>query len=145
MLYIGADHAGFRLKENIKQYLEKARVQYQDLGTFSISSVDYPDIAKKVALSVQKSPKDKGVLICASGTGMSIAANKIKGIRAVSCQSAACARLARQDDNANVLTLGAKLVSAKQARQILLVWLKTSASTATRHLRRIKKIHKLEG
>lgn len=145
MLFIGADHAGFNLKENLKKYLKKARIQFQDRGTFSTTSVDYPDIAAKVARLVQKSLKNRGVLICGSGVGMNIAANKIKGIRAVCCESPTCARLARWHNQVNILTLGARIISAKKARQILSVWLKTEASTAARHQRRIRKIHHLEG
>lgn len=144
MLIIGADHAGFRLKESLKQYLKKARVHYQDVGTFSLEPIDYPDIAQKAALLVKKLPSNRGLLICGSGVGMSIAANKIKGIRAVSCESTVCAKSSRKDDAANILTLGARILNDKQARQILSTWLKTRASQAKRHQRRIKKIHQLE-
>lgn len=144
MLIIGADHAGFNLKENLKEYFKKARIQYQDVGTFSPKPVDYPDIAQRAALLVKKSTSHRGLLICSSGAGMSIAANKIKGIRAVNCESTACAKKSRQDDAANILTLGARILSTKQARQILATWLKTRASRAKRHQRRIKKIHQLE-
>lgn len=145
MLIIGADHAGFNLKEKIKLYLKRARIPFKDVGTFSPKPVDYPDIAQKAALLVKKLPGRRGLLICGSGTGMCIAANKIKGIRAVSCESTACAKSSRQDDAAHILALGARILSVKQARQILSIWLKTKASRAERHQRRIKKIHQLEG
>lgn len=145
MLIIGADHDGFRLKESIKEYLKKTRMPFKDVGTFSTAPVDYPDIAQKAAGLVKQSGSNKGVLICDSGTGMAIAANKVKKIRAASCESVICAKRSRQDDDANILALGAKIIRPEKANRILSAWLNAKASKAKRHLRRVKKIHNLEG
>jgi len=140
---IGSDHAGFELKEKIKKYLVGLGHEYEDFGTNSTESVDYPDFALKVAESVAKKECDMGILICGSGLGMSMAANKIPGIRAALCSSPEMARLSREHNNANVLTIGARLTDENTAKEIVRVWLTTDFA-GDRHLRRINKIRDIE-
>ncbi len=144
-IVIGADHAGFELKEHVKQFLDNEKIIYKDCGTHSSDSVDYPDIAVKVTkLYIEKS-YDYGILICGSGIGMSIVANKIKGIRASLCNTAETARLARLHNNANILCLGGRITEFDQALNIISEFLFTEFSNNDRHKRRINKIHKLTG
>lgn len=142
-IVIGSDHGGFLLKRSIVSFLKKKGFKVEDMGTFSQTSMDYPDTAFKVARSVRKRPDSKGILICKSGIGNSIAANKIKGIRAALCQNIKSAKLSRLHNNSNILVLGALFVSAKKAEKIVEVWLKTPFEGG-RHLRRIKKIERIE-
>jgi len=102
---IASDHAGFRMKENVKEYLRRKKIEYEDLGTESLKSVDYPDYAIKVAEKVTKNKNTRGILICGTGTGMAIAANKVKGIRAVAAYDAYSAKMSRIDNDTNVLGL----------------------------------------
>jgi len=139
-LIIGSDHAGFKLKEKIKEYLKEYDIE--DLGTFSEEPVDYPLIGKKVAEKVTKT-KEKGILICGSGIGMSITANKTKGIRAALCYDKETAKLARQHNNANILTLGARTDSAKDYKEIVKTFLTTESPKEPRHKRRVKQMDAL--
>jgi ribose 5-phosphate isomerase B len=140
---IASDHAGFELKEKIKKFLKELNHEYEDFGTHSNESVDYPDYALKVAESVAKKEFERGILICGSGIGMSIAANKIPGIRAALCHSVEMAKLSREHNDANVLTLGARIIDEATAKEIVKVWLSTEF-LGNRHLRRINKIKEIE-
>ncbi|HHV62928.1 MAG TPA: ribose 5-phosphate isomerase B [Firmicutes bacterium] len=141
---LGSDHGGYLLKEHLKSILDDMGVVYEDFGTFSEESVDYPDIGLEVARRVARGEFDRGVLICGTGIGMSIAANKIPGIRASLCQDTVTARLAREHNDANVLTLGGRIIGPVVAEEILKVWLSTPFSGG-RHARRIEKITLAEG
>lgn len=141
---MGSDHGGYRLKEHLKGILDDMGVVYEDFGTFSEESVDYPDIGLEVARRVARGEFDRGVLICGTGIGMSIAANKIRGIRASLCHDTVTARLAREHNDANVLTLGGRIIGPVVAEEILKVWLNTPFSQG-RHARRIEKITLAEG
>ncbi len=136
---ISSDHAGFSLKENIKNYLISKKIQIIDLGPRNDNSVDYPDFAKKVGNRVKSKKSDVGILVCGSGTGMSISANKIKGIRAAVCYNIKSTRLCRQHNNANVLCIGSRLTRKKLVNKILSVFLRTKFEGG-RHNRRVKKI-----
>jgi ribose 5-phosphate isomerase B len=138
---LGSDHHGFRLKAQLGRYLKKVGHECVDWGTHSTQPVDYPDYAVKVARSVVAGECERGILICKTGIGMSIAANKVRGIRAALCHSPAMARLSRAHNDANVLVLPSMRV--RKARQILDVWLKTPFEGG-RHCRRIDKISKIE-
>ena len=136
---ISSDHAGYKLKEQIKTYLIKKEIPLIDLGPFEIKSVDYPDYAKKIARRVVKKRSDVGILVCGSGTGMAISANKTKGIRAAVCYNAKSTRLSRQHNNANIIALGSRLIKKDEAMRLIKVFLKTKFEGG-RHLRRVKKI-----
>lgn len=137
---IASDHAGLRLKEKVKRYLKRKRIEYEDLGTESFTSVDYPDYALKVAKKVVKNKNTRGILICGTGTGMTIAANKVKGIRAVAAYDAYSAKMSRIDNDTNVLGLRGRFFPFEKIRKIITVWLDTPFSGEKRHKRRIKKI-----
>ena len=140
---LGADHAGVALKRYVKQFLTERQLAYQDFGTESNESVDYPDFALSVANSVASGSADRGILICGSGIGMAIAANKVRGIRAAPVTTTDLARLVRQHNNANVLTLGARTLTAGDALKIVEVFLATPFDGG-RHQRRIDKITAVE-
>lgn len=142
---IGSDHAGFLLKEKLRKALKRSnrKTRVTDLGTHSPVSVDYPEFAVKVARRVSARKADFGILVCGSGIGMSIAANKIRGVRAALCRDERDARLARQHGNANILCLGGRRTSSKKAVKMAKIFLKTRFEGG-RHLRRIQKISKLE-
>lgn len=136
---VGADHAGVELKSALVSELRRLGFAVSDLGTHERDSVDYPDYAKSVAVAVASGKARWGVLVCGSGIGMSIAANRNPRIRAALCQDAASARLARQHNDANVLTLGARLTGADQARECLRVFMSTPFEGG-RHARRVEKL-----
>ena len=140
---IGADHAGFHLKESARDYLKKKGYEVVDLGTNSTESVDYPDYAVKVARRVARKQADFGVLMCGTGLGVAIAANKVHGVRAAACNDTLSAQLARAHNNANVLTMGGRLMDAATAEKILDTWFATSF-LGGRHARRVDKISALE-
>jgi ribose 5-phosphate isomerase B len=140
---LGADHAGFALKEELKRYLAEKGVAVDDRGTHSAESVDYPDFAQQVGQQVSSKQADCGILVCGSGIGMAIAANKVTGVRAANVTSAEAARLSREHNDANVLTLGARLIDAQTAREIVDAWLNTTFA-AGRHQRRVDKIAAME-
>jgi ribose 5-phosphate isomerase B len=139
MLYLGADHGGYRLKEFLKKYFNSKKIKYRDLGAYSEEPVDYPDIAYKVAKKVAKE-KAKGILICGTGIGMCIAANKVKGIRAVVAYDKYSAEMSRLHNDANVLCLRGREVDFKEQLKLVNIWLKTKFSGEARHKRRIAKI-----
>jgi len=142
---IGSDHAGFKLKEGIKKYLEGEKIAYKDFGTSSEESTDYPEFAFAVAKDVAAGKFDRGILICGSGVGMTIAANKVKGIRAVNAYDEYTARQSREHGDCNVLCLAGRKLKMDQALKIVEIWLKTQFSNEERHLRRIKQIERGEG
>ena len=144
MIYIGADHRGYELKEHVKNFLERKGIKVQDVSKKFVAGDDYPEIAATVARAVKKNPnRHRGLLICGSGGGMNIAANKFKGVRAVLVESSEAAILSRKDDNANILVLGALIVTAPRAKRIVWTWLGTKFSGNARHRRRIAQIAKL--
>ena len=136
---ISSDHAGFETKEFIKELLIKSKISTIDLGPLSNRSVDYPDYAKKVSNRVSKKKSDIGILVCGSGTGMAISANKTKGIRAAVGYNIKSTQLSRQHNNANILCLGARLIKRKDIKKIVSIFLKTKFEGG-RHKRRVKKI-----
>jgi ribose 5-phosphate isomerase B len=140
---IGADHAGFELKEKIKAHLQKQGHELTDEGTVSNESVDYPDFAAKVAHDVKERRTDFGVLVCGSGIGMAISANKVHGIRATTLNNVTEAQLSREHNNANVATLGARFVKEEDALQIVETFLSTPFAGG-RHEKRVEKIAALE-
>ena len=136
---LASDHAGFKLKEEIKKFLIKKKKRVLDLGTKNTSSVDYPDFAHLLSKKMQKSENQFGILICGSGAGMSMTANKHKNIRAAMCYDIKTSKLSRQHNNANVMTLGARLIKKNIALKCVRTFLKTDFDFG-RHLKRIKKI-----
>ena len=136
---IASDHAGYRLKEDIKNFLVNRNISIHDLGPMSKNSVDYPDFAKKVSYRVKVKKSDVGILVCGSGTGMAISANKIKGIRAAVCYNAKSTRLSRLHNNANIIALGSRLTNKKIVLKLLSIFLNTKFEGG-RHLRRVNKI-----
>ncbi|MDA3855226.1 MAG: ribose 5-phosphate isomerase B [Candidatus Woesearchaeota archaeon] len=143
-IYIGSDHAGFKSKEKIKKILTKLNYEYVDMGPNNDErSVDYPLFAAKVAKAVLKN-ESKGILICGSGTGMQIAANKIKGIRAAFSYDSYSAKMARQDNDANILTLRGRKFPSLKYKSIVKAFLETKFSGEERHQRRIEQLSKLE-
>jgi ribose 5-phosphate isomerase B len=139
-IVLGADHGGFKLKEFLQKKLVKKGFEVIDLGAHSTESVDYPDYAKKVAKKVLKE-KCFGILVCGSGIGMSITANKFKGIRAALCWNTKTAKLAREHNDANILCLGERLLKKNEAVKIMNAFLKGKSPRAGRHKRRVKKMN----
>jgi len=137
--FIGTDHAGFEVKPFVIEYLQKKGIEVEDLGCYSSESVDYPDYAHKVAKAVLENEGSRGILICGSGIGMSLAANKHKGIRAALCHDYYTASMARKHNNANILCFGARIVGKGEIESILEGWL-NSEFEGGRHQRRIEKI-----
>jgi len=136
---IASDHAGYDLKEEIKDYLIKKSISVIDLGPFSKDSVDYPDYAKKVAKRIILRKSDAGILVCGSGTGMAITANKFKGIRAAQCYNKVSTILSRQHNNSNVICLGSRLLKYKEAFKYVTYFLNTKFESG-RHQKRMNKI-----
>ena len=136
---IASDHAGYDLKEKIKDYLINKSISVIDLGPFSDVSVDYPDFAKKVAKRLLARKSDAGILICGSGTGMSISANKFKGIRAAQCYSKASTILSRQHNNSNIICLGSRMLKYKEVFKYVMYFLNTKFEQG-RHQKRVNKI-----
>jgi len=137
--FIGTDHAGYEIKPFVIEYLQKKGIEVEDLGTYSTESVDYPDFAHKVAEAVSANPGTMGILICGSGIGMSLAANKHKGIRAALCHDHYTAAMARRHNNANILCFGARIVGLGVVESILDAWLENEFEGG-RHQRRVEKI-----
>ena len=143
MIAIGSDHAGYELKEKIKKHFEENDIKFTDFGTFSSDSCDYPIMAEKVGKAVSNKESEKGILICGAGIGMSIAANKIKDVRAALCYEPELAVLARKHNNANVLCMGGRFTDFKKAKEIVKIFLNTDFE-GERHQKRIDLITKLE-
>ncbi len=140
---LAADHAGFEEKEKVKRTLEALGIEYEDMGTMTSESVDYPDYAQKVAESVSSGKYEQGLLVCGSGTGMAIAANKVKGVRAAVAWSPEIAALARQHNDANVLSLPARFLSEADSAAVVKAFLESDFEGG-RHGRRVDKIKGLE-
>jgi ribose 5-phosphate isomerase B len=140
---LAADHAGYEEKEKIKQTLDELGVEYVDMGTASTDSVDYPDYAKKVGEAVSRGDFDQGLLVCGSGTGMAIAANKVRGVRAAVAWNEDIARLAREHNDANVLSLPARFMSDEDAAKVVKAWFAADFEGG-RHAKRVEKITELE-
>lgn len=141
---IGSDHGAVELKEEVKRVLQEfADIQVTDIGTFGTEAVDYPDIAEKVCADVVGGRADRGIVLCGTGLGISMAANKIHGIRCALCNDVFSARMSREHNDANVLAMGGRVLGFGPAGEILRVWL-TSEFTGGRHARRVEKIMALE-
>ena len=138
-LYLGCDHAGLELKHAIKNYLETNKINYQDIGCYSTQKTDYPDIAQALAQKVLKNEENKGILICGTGIGVSISANRFPKIYAALCSDTYSAKMARLHNNANILALGARILNKEDTLEILDIWLKTDFE-GKRHSLRIQKI-----
>jgi ribose 5-phosphate isomerase B len=143
MIAIGCDHAGFQYKEEIKSYLEDKSLQVKDYGTYSEESVDYPDFGIAVGRAIADGECDKGLLICGTGVGISISANKVRGIRAVVCSEPFSAKLSRQHNDSNVLAMGSRVVGIELAKMIIDTWLETEFEGG-RHKRRVDKINEFD-
>ena len=138
-IFLSSDHAGYKLKEKIKIYLDKKKIRYNDLGPFSNDRVDYPDYAHKLAKKVKINKNYSGILVCGSGMGMNIVANRHKNIRAAQCFNLKSTKLSRLHNDANIITLGSRLLTEKNALNCVSVFLNTKFEGG-RHAKRIKKI-----
>ncbi len=143
LIALGADHGGYEMKEEIKKLLAELGYRYRDFGTFSTEAVDYPDIAHAVAQAVAQGVCDLGIMVDGAGIGSCITANKVPGVRAALCYDEATARNSRQHNDANVLTLGGRMLSNEQMRQVVTTWLSTEISQE-RHRKRVAKIMTIE-
>ena len=143
MIAIGSDHGGYKLKEEIKKYLEEKQIKYKDFGCVSEERVDYPIYEKKVALAIQTGECDKGILLCRSGYGMTVVANKFKGIRAASIYNEESAKFAKADDDINIITLGGDYLTVNEAICIIRNWLGTEFKKG-RYEERLKMIEEIE-
>lgn len=143
-IVVVADHAGFRLKEEIRDWLETEGYPIEDVGTWSEESADYPPLAHQAATLVARDPGSRGIFFCGSGNGMALVANKVDGIRAISAQGTSEVRAAREDGNINVLALGARVLIEEEARSIIEVFLETEFAGEARHLRRLEQIEEIE-
>lgn len=141
---IGADHGGFELKNLIRDHLQDEGYEVEDKGTYTADPADYPDYALAVGKAVVEGNADQGILICGSGVGASVAANKIPGIRAGLCHDTFSAHQGREDDDMNVLCLGARVIGPMLAWEIVKTWLSASFSGKERHVRRLKKVSQIE-
>lgn len=144
MIAIGSDHGGYELKEAVKSYFDSENIHYKDLGTYSNESVDYSDIGLLVAKAVTSGECDSGIVICGTGIGISIAVNKVPGIRAALCTDPYMARMAREHNNANVLALGGRVIGTGLALDIVKTFIETPFSNEGRHQNRIDKIKAIE-
>ncbi len=144
MIFIGSDHGGFDLKESVKVHLEQSAIAYEDLGTYSVDSCDYAMIAEKVGDAVVKNANALGLLFCGTGVGISIAANKVKGVRAACCSDCFSVKMTRQHNNANILCLGGRVVGNGLANELVDIFLEESFSKEDRHQRRIDQITQIE-
>ena len=137
MIALGCDHGGFELKQEIMRFLEEKKISYRDCGTYTKDSCDYPEYAKKVAEQIRSGECEKGILICGTGIGISIAANKVKGIRAALCHDCFSAEATRLHNDANILCMGGRVVGPGLGLKIVDVFLNTPFSGDERHIRRI--------
>ena len=143
MIALGCDHGGFELKQEVIQYLKANQIEYKDYGCYDTASVDYPVYARKVAKAILDGEAEKGILICRSGLGMSIVANKFKGIRSTPCYNEETAKFSRLHNDSNILALGADYVSVNEAICILRMWIATEFEGG-RHMERVKIIEEIE-
>ena len=142
-IFIGSDHGGYNLKEKIKEVFSQIGYEFEDMGANSLESCDYPVYAKKVCEKVLET-EGRGILVCGTGIGMSIAANKFKGIRASHCTDTFSARMTREHNNSNVLCLGERITGQDLALDIVKIWLETPFSNGERHIHRLELIEELE-
>lgn len=140
---IGSDHAGFAMKENLVAWLRETGREFEDFGTHSTESVDYPDFAERVAAAVASGNYERGILVCGTGIGMSISANKVPGVRAAQCSDPVAARLSRQHNDANILTMSGRLLGPEMGKEICRTWLEAEFEGG-RHAARLDKIRGLE-
>lgn len=140
MIGLGCDHGGLELKKVVMDYLDSQNIEYKDFGTYTSESCDYPVYGKAVANAIVKGECDKGIIICGTGIGISIAANKIKGIRAALCHDVFSAKATREHNNANILAMGARVIGPGLAIEIVKAFLETEFSNDERHIRRISMI-----
>ncbi|MGN0442706.1 MAG: ribose 5-phosphate isomerase B [Acutalibacteraceae bacterium] len=143
MIALGCDHGGFAIKEAIKKYLDESGIEYNDFGCYSEESVDYPVYAKKVADAVASGECEKGVLCCGTGIGISIAANKVKGIRAAVVTNEFCAEMTRRHNDANIIAMGGRVISEEQAVKFTKIFLETPFD-GDRHVKRVQMITDIE-
>ena len=143
MIALGSDHGGYKLKEEVKKYLDEIGLEYKDIGTYNEDRVDYPIYAEEVAKSIQRKECDKGILICGTGFGVSIAANKFKGIRCASCWNEDVAKLLKEHNNANIIALPGRFLTVSQAIVILRAWI-ASEFQGGRHTERLQMIETIE-
>lgn len=143
MIALGADHGGYKLKEAIRNYLDAEKIEYKDFGTFDETSIDYAPIAAQVSHMIMDGKAEKGILCCGTGIGMSLAANKVHGIRAAVCATAYCAEFTRRHNDANILCLGGRVIDETQAVEFTKIFLNT-AFEGGRHQRRIDEIAAIE-
>ncbi|MBQ9030592.1 MAG: ribose 5-phosphate isomerase B [Parasporobacterium sp.] len=143
MIAVGSDHAGYELKKELLRHLKDRGFETEDYGTYSEESCDYPDYAKKVAEAVVSGKADRGLLVCGTGIGMSIAANKVKGIRAAVLSDEFSAQATREHNDANILCLGARVLETEKAEKLLDIFLDTPFSQGPNHVRRISKLEEL--
>ena len=143
MIALGSDHGGYKLKEEIKKYLDEIGIEYKDFGTDSEERCDYPEFAEKVAKAVQSKECEKGILVCGTGFGVSIVANKFKGIRCASCWNEEVAKLLKGHNNANVIALPGRFINVSQAIVILRAWI-ASEFMEGRHQERLQMIENIE-
>ena len=141
---IASDHAGYELKEELVRFLTERGYVIENLGTYDTEPVDYPEYGHKVALMVSEGECERGILICGSGVGMAMVANKVKGVRAACCSEPISARMSRAHNDSNVLTLGARLIGVLMAKEIVEAWLNTEFEGG-RHQRRVDMINKILG
>ncbi len=142
-IVIGSDHRGFTLKEELIKFFKESSVDFKDVGTNSTDSTDYPDYAKLVGESIMKDGYNFGILICGSGIGVSIAANKVKGIRAVNATSNNMAEMARKHNDANVICFGSDFIDIDKAKRFLEIFINTGFEGGERHIRRIQKLENI--
>ena len=143
MIAIGSDHGGYELKEELKKVLEEKGLEYKDCGAYSKDRVDYPIVAKEVSKSVADKVCEKGILICRSGYGMAMVANKFKGVRSAPCFCTRAAQFSRLHNDSNVLSLGADYVTVEEAKEILITWLETEFEGG-RHQERLDLVANIE-
>lgn len=142
-IYFGSDHAGLELKQKLKEYLQAKTYHVVDLGVFKSEPADYPDIAHEVAEKVRENTGSRGILICGTGIGMCMAANKTPGIRAANCESEQTAEMARKHNDANILCLGSRVISEEKAQKLTDIFMQTEfEKSEERHVRRVGKIDK---
>ncbi|WP_029232262.1 ribose 5-phosphate isomerase B [Butyrivibrio sp. VCB2006] len=144
MVALASDHGGFALKESVKKHLEERNIEYRDFGTYDLNSCDYPDFGAAAAKAVANGECEKGIVVCTTGIGISIVANKIKGVRCALCSEVSTARLTREHNDANVLAMGGGFVGPVLANEIVDTFLDTPFSNLEKHSRRIAKIADLE-
>lgn len=143
-IVIGSDHRGVEIKRRLSDLMRSMGHEILDIGSDNAESVDYPDYAYEVGKRVGKGDMDRGILVCGTGTGMCIAANKVRGVRAAACQDVLTAEMSRRHNDANVLCLSADLVGEDQMMQMIRIWLETPFESGGRHSRRVEKIAKIE-